>query len=175
MANKVLLKKSSVSSKVPQTTDLDFGEVALNYADGKLYFKNSSNQIKHFDAIPSILGLGNSSIEFGTDVSGNPVLNFTLNGAIVATMTVDGLTMSQPINMGNNVISALGSPVVSTDAATKSYADGAAQASAYPKGDYGGFSGSSQDAFGVSLTPLIQYDNMTPVGTMMVVDFGAIA
>lgn len=48
MANKVLLKKSSVASKIPLTTDLDYGELALNYADEKIYFKNSSNQIKSF-------------------------------------------------------------------------------------------------------------------------------
>ena len=48
MANKVLLKKSSVASKVPLVTDLDYGELALNYADGKLYFKNSGNTVKSF-------------------------------------------------------------------------------------------------------------------------------
>lgn len=50
MANKVLLKKSSVAAKVPLTTDLDYGELALNYADGKLYFKNASNVVAAFDA-----------------------------------------------------------------------------------------------------------------------------
>ena len=45
MANKIILKKSSVASKVPGTSDLDYGELALNYADGKLYFKNASNTI----------------------------------------------------------------------------------------------------------------------------------
>ena len=45
---KVLLKKSSVSSNAPGTGDLEYGEVALNYADGRLYYKNSSNQIKNF-------------------------------------------------------------------------------------------------------------------------------
>jgi hypothetical protein len=45
MANIVLLKKSSVSGKIPLTTDLDYGEVALNYADGKLYYKTSGNTI----------------------------------------------------------------------------------------------------------------------------------
>jgi hypothetical protein len=59
MANKVLLKKSSVSGKVPLTTDLDYGEVALNYADGKLYYKNSSNVIS---SISSSSGGGTSSI-----------------------------------------------------------------------------------------------------------------
>lgn len=45
---KVLLKKSSVSSNVPGTGDLDYGEIAINYADGRLYYKNSSNEIKNF-------------------------------------------------------------------------------------------------------------------------------
>jgi len=48
MANKVLLKKSSTAAKVPTTSDLDYGELALNYADGKLYYKNSSNVVQSF-------------------------------------------------------------------------------------------------------------------------------
>ena len=46
MANKVLLKKSSTVAKVPVVGDLDYGEIALNYADGKLYFKNSTNVVQ---------------------------------------------------------------------------------------------------------------------------------
>ena len=38
---KVILKNSSVAEKVPLTTDLSFGEVALNYQDGKLYYKKA--------------------------------------------------------------------------------------------------------------------------------------
>lgn len=45
---KVLLKKSSVGGNAPGTGDLEYGEVAINYADGRLYYKNSSNQIKNF-------------------------------------------------------------------------------------------------------------------------------
>jgi hypothetical protein len=43
---KVLLKKSSVPSNAPSV--LEYGEVAINYADGRLYYKNSSNVIKNF-------------------------------------------------------------------------------------------------------------------------------
>ena len=50
MANKIILKKSAVSGKAPLVADLDYGELAVNYADGKLYYKNSSNSI---DSIPS--------------------------------------------------------------------------------------------------------------------------
>lgn len=48
MANKVLLKKSSVAARIPTTSDLDYGELALNYADGKLYYKTATNTIKSF-------------------------------------------------------------------------------------------------------------------------------
>lgn len=57
MANKVLLKKSSVAAKVPLTTDLEYGELALNYTDGKLYFKNASNVIKSFTIDDSVVTL----------------------------------------------------------------------------------------------------------------------
>lgn len=53
MANKIVLKKSSVAGRVPQLTDLDWGEVALNYADGRLYFKRSSNVIDSFSTSTS--------------------------------------------------------------------------------------------------------------------------
>jgi hypothetical protein len=43
----IILKKSSVSGKVPLVGDLAFGELALNYADGKLYYKTSGNLINY--------------------------------------------------------------------------------------------------------------------------------
>lgn len=45
MATNIKLKRSSVIGKQPQVSDLDYGELALNYADGVLYFKNASNAI----------------------------------------------------------------------------------------------------------------------------------
>jgi hypothetical protein len=39
MANKIKLKQSSVSGKVPTTTDLDLGELGINTYDGKLFLK----------------------------------------------------------------------------------------------------------------------------------------
>lgn len=63
MANKLLLKKSSVVAKIPTTADLEYGELALNYADGKLYYKTVSNTIDAFasstasSAVTSVVGL----------------------------------------------------------------------------------------------------------------------
>ena len=45
---KVLLKRSSVVGRVPTASDLDYGEVAINFADGKLYYKDDSNNIRAF-------------------------------------------------------------------------------------------------------------------------------
>jgi hypothetical protein len=41
MANTIRLKRSSLAGKVPATTDLALGEIAVNTTDGKLYLKKS--------------------------------------------------------------------------------------------------------------------------------------
>jgi uncharacterized protein (DUF736 family) len=45
MANKIILKKSSVASKIPLATDLEVGELAVNLADAKLYSKNAAGTV----------------------------------------------------------------------------------------------------------------------------------
>lgn len=52
--SQVILKKSSVAGKVPLAGDLVFGELALNYADGILYFKDSANNIGTIGGASSI-------------------------------------------------------------------------------------------------------------------------
>ena len=47
MANTTIrLKKSSVSAHLPDPTQLDHGEIALNYADGKIFYKDPANNIQ---------------------------------------------------------------------------------------------------------------------------------
>ena len=48
--NRILLKKSSVEGKIPSASDVEFGELALNFSDGRLYFKNSDNLIDFFSS-----------------------------------------------------------------------------------------------------------------------------
>ncbi|NBQ98367.1 MAG: hypothetical protein EBT26_01975 [Microbacteriaceae bacterium] len=60
MANKVILKKSSVVGKVPLAADLDYGEVAINYADGKLFYKKTDNTIAE---ISGAGGVGNNNLQ----------------------------------------------------------------------------------------------------------------
>ena len=44
---KIIHKKSSVANKVPLAADLEYGELAVNYQDERVYFKNSGNQIRY--------------------------------------------------------------------------------------------------------------------------------
>ena len=45
---KVLLKRSSVIGKVPVAGDLQYGELAINFADGRIYYKDANDAIKNF-------------------------------------------------------------------------------------------------------------------------------
>lgn len=45
MSTKVLIKKSGVSQSRPTSSDLSFGELAINYEDGILYYKNGSGDV----------------------------------------------------------------------------------------------------------------------------------
>lgn len=74
MANQIILKKSSVAAKVPLTTDLAYGELALNYQDGKLYYKTASNTIESFSA-GSATTTPSASIVAGEALSAGNLIN----------------------------------------------------------------------------------------------------
>lgn len=79
---KVLLKKSSVSSNAPGTGDLEYGEVAINYADGRLYYKNSSNQIKNFVDSAGTVTAARNSISV-TDNGGDGSLSYSPSTGVI--------------------------------------------------------------------------------------------
>jgi hypothetical protein len=60
MANTIKIKNSGNATAIPST--LEHGELGLNYADGKLFYKNSSNVIVEFG------GTGSSSLDGLSDV-----------------------------------------------------------------------------------------------------------
>lgn len=60
MANKLQLKRSAVAGKVPATTDIDLGELAINTYDGKLYLK------KNVGGVETI-------VDVTASASGNPI------------------------------------------------------------------------------------------------------
>lgn len=70
----IILKKSSVADKSPLTTDLEYGEIALNYNDGKIFYKNSSNIIKNF------LDSDNTKTSIGNYLNDGSTTSINFNG-----------------------------------------------------------------------------------------------
>lgn len=62
----ITIKKSSVANKVPLSTDLAYGELALNYQDGKLYYKKANNTIESFISLSSVDTLTNKTLSAAT-------------------------------------------------------------------------------------------------------------
>lgn len=93
MANKVLLKKSSTAAKVPLTSDLDYGELALNYADGKLYYKTSTNTIKSFTEDSSVVTLTGAQTLSNKTLS-SPTITGNITGDVAATGNLKSLYSS---------------------------------------------------------------------------------
>lgn len=123
----IILKKSSVVSKVPLVGDLTYGELALNYADGLLYYKRSDGttiaSFKDFSNTDTIsigdnatasgntktinIGTGGVSGSF-TNInygSGNSASVHTMVGTLVTTNINTGYgvtTGDASIELGNN-------------------------------------------------------------------------
>jgi hypothetical protein len=51
MANVIKLKRSGTVSSSP--TSLEHGELAINYADGKIFYKDNNNVINNFSLLDS--------------------------------------------------------------------------------------------------------------------------
>ena len=119
MAQTVLLKKSSVATKAPLASDLQYGEVALNYTDGKLYFKDSSNVVKSFvagqflsqhPAISAATSINNSGLTYIQD------LTFDSNGHVTGQTSVEIPTATTSIAGVVQLIDAVNSTSTTTAA-----------------------------------------------------------
>lgn len=90
MSNKIILKKSSVVNKVPTAQDLEYGEVAINYADGKLYYKDNNNQLQYF-----ISGTGAGGTYFSTiSVSGQDLVVAEVNSDTLNLIAGQGIILT---------------------------------------------------------------------------------
>jgi hypothetical protein len=85
MANTIKIKNSGTASNVPAS--LEYGELGLNYADGKLFYKNNSNAIVEFVGQKGDTGAGGAlgywgsfwSTQSQSAVSPNTAYAITLN------------------------------------------------------------------------------------------------
>jgi hypothetical protein len=95
MSQILLSKRSAVASKVPLTTDLQLGELAINTYDGKLYIKknNGSESIVDLADFSNITNKPTTLAGYGiTDASSNDTLQ---------TVTTRGATTSVALHITN--------------------------------------------------------------------------
>jgi hypothetical protein len=99
MTNTVLLKRSATANAAPTGAQLQYGELAINYNNGNLYYKNSSNVVT---VIAS-----NEFVSVSGNVTGG---NINTGGSISATGNIWGggvrstASASEPTNPGQGDI-----------------------------------------------------------------------
>jgi hypothetical protein len=98
MANTVIqLKNSGASGNIPNA--LAPGELAINYADGKLYYGNASNTATLFDAVTEPAGL-DTEIQFNQLGSFGSSPNLAFNSTS-KTLSTDNIVLSKNTTTGN--------------------------------------------------------------------------
>ena len=128
----IQIKKSGATGNVPSS--LGYGELALNYADGKLYYKNSSGVITY---ISTGGGGGSSSNSFATVIANstslfatnsNDILNFVAGNNI----SISANTQTKSITINSTATSSGGFPYVDLGFVTDTPASGSFDAGVLP-------------------------------------------
>lgn len=111
MANTIKLKKSSVAAKIPLASDLEYGELAINYTDGTLFFKDSGNTVQTISSTQFVSVTGNvtgGNINTAGNVTGN---YFIGNGRFLTGLATSGGGLTNgtsaieiPVQNGNAVV-----------------------------------------------------------------------
>lgn len=142
MANKIILKKSSVVGRVPTTSDLEYGELALNYSDGKLYYKTANNAISSLGGSTNLTQIDRQSY---TATAGQTTFN-VIYGVPYVDVYVNGVHLSDEDYVATN-----GNTVVLTEACSAGdqvdlvgYSGGIISAAAKANGDLLVYNSSTQ-------------------------------
>jgi len=101
MAQVVKLKRTAVSGKVPTTSNLELGELAINTYDGRIFFEKDSGTA----TISEILTTNTENYITGSlTLNGNiTATNITLSGDLVVEGTTTTIN-STTVNIGDNIL-----------------------------------------------------------------------
>lgn len=91
MSNTIVLKRSSVGGKVPLSANLTYGELALNYRDGVLYYLNTNNTVTTI-----------SSAVSGGIANAFPVINS--NGVLVSSTLLSQSVANSNVTVSGNLL-----------------------------------------------------------------------
>ena len=94
MTNTVLIKRSGTANSIPGAGNLQSGELAINYADGNLFYKNSSNVVTLLTSTQFVSVAGNVTggnlNAAGLSLSGNVVSAINSTSNITTTGNISG-------------------------------------------------------------------------------------
>ena len=112
MSNTLILKRSASPNAVPTDTQLTYGELAINYLDGNLFYKNYNDQVvtiasnKFVSVSGNITGgnlISSGLITTSSNIAGG---NITISGVVSATGNITGNNVVAGNNLtAGNVIS----------------------------------------------------------------------
>jgi hypothetical protein len=156
MTNRVLIKRSGTANSVPLAGDLQAGELAINYADGNLFYKNSSNVVT--------LIASNQSVSVTGNVTGN---YFIGNGSqltgIVASggAAINNGTSNVSVAANANTTVGVAGTTIATFASTGQYVTGLISATGNITGSY--FIGNGSALTGITAGATTTFSSTAPV------------
>lgn len=102
MANTIRIKRSTVAGKVPTTSDVSAGELAVNIADGKLFTRKETGGVASIVEIGAGSGGGGTSgpiLEAKQVLDSNITLTTGYNGLSIGDVEIaNGYTVNVPAN-----------------------------------------------------------------------------
>lgn len=96
------IKRSGESGNTP--SDLEHGEIAINYADGKLYYKNDANTVKYITN-QDTFGTVNSNGQLILATNPTDILNIVAGNLI--SISTDTISKTITINSDNSLANAI--------------------------------------------------------------------
>lgn len=121
MANTIKIKNSGVSSNTPAAGSLEYGELALNYADGRLFFKKDSSSVKYFTTSEysnTVISVNTASIVDTVPLSSFSSIEYTitLKQGSSSSMKIRTSKFLVHYNSGTNVIDSTEYAIMETGA-----------------------------------------------------------
>jgi hypothetical protein len=164
MTNTVLIKRSGTANSVPLAGNLSLGELALNYTDGNLFYKNSSNVVtviasNKFLSVTGNVTAGNLS---GTSIVGTLTTAAQTNITSVGTLTSLAVTGN---TTGGNILT--GGLISATSTVTGSQFNGSgAGLTSIPGANVTGTVPLATSATTAGTVTTAAQGNITSVGTL---------
>lgn len=122
---KLLLKKSSVDGNAAGTSDIDHGELAINFRNGRLFYKDNANNIDNFidsDLIQArYLGLAGGQLTGNITFSGSQTVDgrdLSADGTKLDGIASSANNYSHPNHSGDVTSSGDGATTIAADAVT---------------------------------------------------------